>query len=292
MKLDFNSYFKDKIELIDKFLNKNMPEENEEPGILHKAMRYSVFAGGKRVRPFLALMINDCFEGKGEDIFYYACSLELIHTYSLIHDDLPALDNDDLRRGRPTNHVVFGEDIAIMAGDALLTLAFEFMSTPEHSWGIKIINEVAKAIGARNGMIGGQVADLKGEGKTPTLEELEFIHKGKTMRLIEASCMIGALYNKVDEKIQKNVRVYGQNIGLAFQIIDDILDITTDSKTLGKTAGKDIKSNKITYPALMGLDNAKKKAKDLIDEAKSIVSSFKNKDYLINFADFIYERKN
>lgn len=292
MSLDLNSYLKEKIFIIDNFLDQNLPKEKEKPEILHKAMRYSVFAGGKRVRPVLSLMIYDTFDGKGDDILYYASAIELIHTYSLIHDDLPALDNDDLRRGRPTNHKVFGEDIAIMAGDALLTMAFEFMSTPEHEWGIKIINEVAKAAGARNGMVGGQVADLEGEGKKPTLEELEFIHKGKTMRLIEASCMVGALYNKVDKNTQDKIRKYGQNIGLTFQIIDDILDITSDSKALGKTAKKDLESNKITYPALMGIENAKAKAKTLIDEAKDVVSIFKNNDYLIQFADFLFERKN
>ena len=183
--MNFKNYFKSKIVIIDKFLDEKLPKAEEKPYILHQSMRYSVFAGGKRVRPFLTLMVNDTFENKSEDILYYASALEMIHTYSLIHDDLPALDNDDLRRGNPTNHVKFGEDIAIMAGDALLTYAFEMMSAPLHPNGTKIINFVAKASGARNGMVGGQVADLEGEKKKPTLEELEFIHKGKTMRLIE-----------------------------------------------------------------------------------------------------------
>lgn len=287
LKKYFNSAIKD----IDDFLNNKLPKENEKPQILHKSMRYSIFAGGKRVRPFMTIMINDMFKGDKKDIMYYACALECIHTYSLIHDDLPALDNDDLRRGKPTNHVEFGEDIAIMAGDALLTFAFELMSTPNHEWGVKIINEVACAAGARNGMVGGQVADLEGEKKKPELEELEFIHKGKTMRLIEASCMIGALFNKADDDKQKIVRKYGQNMGLAFQIIDDILDITQDSETLGKTAGKDLEAEKITYPALMGLDKAKEKAKNLIDEAKESISKIENHGYLVDFADFMLKRK-
>ncbi len=291
MEKEFDSYFKNKIKIIDDFLNKNLPLETEKPENLHKAMRYSIFAGGKRVRPFLALMVNDMFGGNEKDILYYASAVECIHTYSLIHDDLPALDNDDLRRGKPTNHIKFGEDIAIMAGDALLTFAFELMSLKEHDWGIKIINEVATAAGARNGMVGGQVADLEGEKKKPNLEELEFIHKGKTMRLIEASCMIGAFFNRANEMDQKRVRKYAQNLGLVFQIIDDILDITQDSKTLGKTAGKDLEADKITYPALMGIDNAKKKAKELIDEAKSEISKIKNHVHLISFADFMYSRQ-
>lgn len=292
MSPELKKYFSEKIKTIDNFLNNSMPKENEKPEVLHKAMRYSVFAGGKRVRPFLALMINDVFGGDIDNVLYYASSLELIHTYSLIHDDLPALDNDDLRRGNPTNHKVFGEDIAIMAGDALLTLAFEFMSTPEHPWGIKIINEVAKAVGARNGMVGGQVADLEGENKKPTLEELEFIHKGKTMRLIEASCMVGALYNQVDKSTLDNIRKYGQNLGLAFQVVDDILDITQDSATLGKTAGKDLEAEKITYPALLGLDKAKEKAAELIAEAKASVKDISNNKYLLDFADFLEQRQN
>jgi len=292
MKPVFKDYFKNKIKIVDDFLDKVLPAENEKPYSLHKAMRYSVFAGGKRVRPFLTLMINDMFGGDEAVALYYASSLELIHTYSLIHDDLPAPDNDDLRRGQPTNHVVFGEDIAIMAGDALLTYAFELMSTPDHEWGTKIIHEIASAAGARNGMVGGQVADLEGEGKTPSLEELEFIHKGKTMRLIEAACMAGALFNKANEKELMLVRKYAQNLGLAFQIVDDILDITQDSATLGKTAGKDLEANKITYPSLMGIENARKKAKDLLDEAKDSISKINNHSYLIEFADFMYERKN
>lgn len=292
MKQPFNEYFKNKIKIVDDFLDRVLPQENEKPYSLHKAMRYSVFAGGKRVRPFLALMVNDMLGGDENTALYYAASMELIHTYSLIHDDLPALDNDDLRRGRKTNHVVFGEDIAIMAGDALLTYAFELMSTPDHPCGVKIIHEIASAAGARNGMVGGQVADLEGEGKTPSLEELEFIHKGKTMRLIEASCVAGALFNQISEKELALVRTYGQNLGLAFQIVDDILDITQDSATLGKTAGKDLEANKITYPALMGIDNARQKARDLLEEAKDSISHFKNHDYLVEFADFMYERKN
>jgi geranylgeranyl diphosphate synthase type II len=288
---DFKSYFEDKRKIIDDFLDRELPTSNEKPEILHKAMRYSIFAGGKRVRPFLALMVNDMFKGEGGDILYYASSVECIHTYSLIHDDLPALDNDDLRRGKPTNHVEFGEDIAIMAGDALLTFAFELMSFPPRNCGVKIINEVSKAAGARNGMVGGQVADLQGEKKKPTLNELEFIHKGKTMRLIEASCMIGAYYNEVSEQDLNRVRKYGQNLGLVFQIIDDILDITQDSQTLGKTAGKDLEAEKITYPSLMGIDNAKEKAKTLLDEAKSEISQIKNHGYLIDFADFMYNRQ-
>jgi geranylgeranyl diphosphate synthase type II len=255
-------------------------------------MRYSIFAGGKRVRPFMALMINDTFENKNEDILYYASALEMIHTYSLIHDDLPALDNDDLRRGNPTNHVKFGEDIAIMAGDALLTYAFEMLSTPNHINGTKIINFIAKAVGARGGMVGGQVADLEGEKKKPTLEELEFIHKGKTMRLIEASCMTGALFNNAGDDILDAVGIYGRNLGLAFQIVDDILDITQDSATLGKTAGKDLEADKITYPALMGIDMAKKKAEELITEAKTAISKLNNHNYLLDFADFMVERQN
>ncbi len=245
---------------VDAALDRWVPTETEDPSVIHRAMRYSLFAGGKRIRPLLAMAaaeaISDCPDG----IENAACALELIHTYSLIHDDLPALDNDDLRRGRPTCHKVFGDAMAILAGDALLTLAFEALSKLPHvdaDRRIRLVAELATASGTVGGMIGGQVNDLAGEGQPPTPELLESIHRAKTGALLRASVRMGAIYAGADEPQLAALTCFGEHIGLAFQIVDDVLDVEQSSEALGKTAGKDAQQKKITFPAVYGLERSR-----------------------------------
>lgn len=293
---------KSKQELVDQYLDQHLPTPECKPGSIFEAMRYSVFAGGKRIRPVISLMVNEMLNGKADLIMPAACSIELIHTYSLIHDDLPALDNDDFRRGKLSSHKQFGEALAILAGDSLLTLAFQWISTMNHKSDVvvSILKEISDAAGVW-GMIGGQVADLEAEGilkvdkskkKQSDEEELEYIHKHKTAALIRASVAIGAISAEVSEEEINHCREFGNLIGLAFQVADDILDIEGDEKTLGKSVGKDIESDKLTYPALYGLDGAKKKAKELIDTSIEIISQFKNNQYLVELAKLIINRKN
>lgn len=292
-------YWKNAQEEIDGFLDKKLPKVAEKPGIIFEAMRYSVFAGGKRVRPVIALMINDMLGGKKESVLYPASSLELIHTYSLIHDDLPSLDNDDFRRGKPSNHKQFGEAIAILAGDSLLTLAFQWIAkTPVEAEKIVKISEIVSDCAGVYGMIGGQVADLQAEGRiekneeTDNEKELEYIHLHKTAALIKASVIVGALVGGANEKELELCSRFGTLIGLAFQVVDDILDIEGDEKLLGKSVGKDVEAGKLTYPALYGLEESKIKAKDLIQESKDIIDNFKDSDLLKQLADMIINRKN
>jgi geranylgeranyl diphosphate synthase, type II len=254
---------------VDAALERLLPPEPTRPASIHQAMRYSVFAGGKRIRPILCLETARIFVADVTAALHPACAIEMIHTYSLIHDDLPALDNDDLRRGKPTCHKKFGEAAAILAGDALLTLAFETISaTPVASAQcIAMVKEIASAAGTVNGMVGGQVADLEAEGKRVGPEMLEYIHRSKTAALIRASVTAGALCAGAVEDDVARLRRFGETIGWAFQVTDDILDVEESSAALGKTAGKDIAQQKATYPAIHGLQRSHEIANDLAGKA-------------------------
>jgi geranylgeranyl diphosphate synthase type II len=261
--MSFREHLARQQQIIDRELERLVPAESVSPETIHRAMRYSLFAGGKRVRPVLcmeaALAIADAPRG----IETAACSLEFVHTYSLIHDDLPALDNDDYRRGKLTSHKVFGEAMAILAGDALLTLAFETLSKMDavrDDRKTRVIVELATAAGTVGGMIGGQVADLEGEGKPPDAKLLETIHRAKTGALLRASVRMGAIYAGAGEPQLDAISRYGEHVGLAFQIVDDILDVEQSSESLGKTAGKDAQQHKITFPAVYGLEESRRMA--------------------------------
>jgi len=275
-----------------------MDTTNSQPEIIHEAMRYSIFAGGKRLRPVLVLAGAECCGAKPETVLPTAAAMELIHTYSLVHDDLPAMDDDDLRRGRPTNHKVYGEAVAILAGDALLTKAFELISKNAKIRGVpsKAVAEVVGLVshGAGTfGMIGGQVVDLESEHKTPDQEMLQYIHLSKTAALIAASVVGGGLYAGGSEDQVKQLRCYGQSIGLAFQIVDDILDVTQTSEQLGKTAGKDLASEKATFPALFGLEESRKRASALLTSAGDALKGFGSRaETLETIARFLIEREN
>jgi geranylgeranyl diphosphate synthase type II len=260
-------YFEEQRRLVDAALNAVVPPETYPPEIIHRAMRYSLFAGGKRVRPILCMEAARVLapDADAPGLESTACSLELIHTYSLIHDDLPALDNDDLRRGRPTCHKVFGEAMAILAGDALLTLAFQILADlPAVDAGCKVrlIAELASASGTVGGMIAGQVFDLDGERRQPTAELLASIHHAKTGALLKASVRMGAIFAGAAHQDIAMLSCFGEHIGLAFQIVDDILDVEQPSEALGKTAGKDAEQHKITFPAVYGIDASRKMAEE------------------------------
>src|SRR5207248_7108945 len=282
-------------QLTDSALDRLLPSETQRPASIHKAMRHSVFAGGKRLRPILCIESGRLIAGSVPVGIENLCAaLEMLHTYSLIHDDLPALDNDDLRRGRPTCHKVFGEAIAILAGDALQTQAYKVLSElrcpPEAR--VKIIQEIARGTGTVNGMIGGQVVDLEAERTKPDAETLEYIHRSKTAALITASVVTGGVYANASAAQVENLRRFAQAIGLAFQIVDDILDVTQTSEQLGKTAGKDIASEKATYPALFGLEQSRKKARALLENAYEGVESLGPKgETLKSLARFLIERE-
>jgi geranylgeranyl diphosphate synthase, type II len=254
---------------VDAHLERLLPGEHVQPSSIHQAMRYSVFAGGKRIRPILCLETARIFEPEVSNALYPGCAIEFIHTYSLIHDDLPALDNDDLRRGKPTSHKKFGESTAILAGDALLTLAFESIATAPVSAErrVAMVTEIASAAGTVNGMVGGQVADLESEGKQVGPETLEYIHRSKTAALIRASATSGALCAGADPEDVARLRRFGETIGWAFQVTDDILDVEESSAALGKTAGKDIAQQKATYPSVFGLERSHEIAEELSSKA-------------------------
>jgi geranylgeranyl diphosphate synthase type II len=279
---------------IDAALDRWVPPESQDPSVIHRAMRYSLFAGGKRVRPLLAIASAQAVCGELAGIESAACALELVHTYSLIHDDLPALDNDDLRRGRPTCHKVFGDAMAILAGDALLTLAFEVLSKLEGvdaGRRIRLVEELATASGTVRGMIGGQVNDLDGEGKPPTPELLESIHRAKTGALLRASVRMGAIYAGAGSDELDALTRYGQHIGLAFQIVDDVLDVEQSSEALGKTAGKDAQQQKITFPAVYGLERSREMAEQERLAAHLALNSFAERgERLRQIADLIVHR--
>ncbi len=263
------AFFEEDRRKVETALEQLLPPENAPPPSIHRAMRYSVFAGGKRIRPILCLEAARVFTAEPRTAIQVGCALEFIHTYSLIHDDLPALDNDDLRRGKPTCHKQFGEATAILAGDGLLTLAFETLSTAavEPVRGVAIIREMATAAGTRDGMVGGQVADLEAEGREVAPELLEYIHRSKTAALIRASVVAGALCGGAAEADVARLRRFGENIGWAFQVVDDILDVEESSAALGKTAGKDQAQRKATYPALYGLEKSHQMARELATRA-------------------------
>jgi geranylgeranyl diphosphate synthase, type II len=278
---------------VEEALRRLVPPESTPPESIHKAMRYSLFAGGKRIRPILCIAAAQAVSDSPAGIESAACALELIHTYSLIHDDLPALDNDDLRRGRPTCHKVFGEAIAILAGDALLTLAFQVLAQLdcEHERKTRLIEELALAAGTVDGMIGGQVHDLEGEGQHPTAALLEAIHRAKTGALLKASLRMGAIYAGANDDQLQALSCYGEHIGLAFQIVDDVLDVEQPSEALGKTAGKDAKQQKITFPAVYGLERSRAMAEQERIAAHLALRAFDDRaERLRALADFIVRR--
>jgi geranylgeranyl diphosphate synthase type II len=280
--------------LVDAELDRLVPPEAAPPETIHRAMRYSLFAGGKRIRPILCMEAARTVSGSLDGVVSAACSLELIHTYSLIHDDLPALDNDDYRRGKPTNHKVFGDAMAILAGDALLTLAFRVLAqlntAPERK--ARMVGELAVAAGTVGGMIGGQVADLEGEGKLPEAGLLETIHRAKTGALLRASLRMGAIFAGATETQYQALSCYGEHIGLAFQIVDDILDVEESSEALGKTAGKDVQQKKITFPAVYGLAESRRMAEEECVHAHQVLEPFgPNAQGLNELADLIVRRK-
>ena len=262
-------FFEEDRAAVDASLDRLMPAEDAVPASIHTAMRYSVQAGGKRVRPILCLESARIFSPDMAPVLPVACALEFIHTYSLIHDDLPALDNDDLRRGKPTCHKKFGEAAAILAGDALLTLAFETLANApiEPARRVAILSDVAASAGTVNGMVGGQVADLEAEGRTIHPADLEYIHRSKTAALIRAAVVAGAIAGGADAENVARLRSFGETIGWAFQVVDDILDVEETSATLGKTAGKDAAQKKATYPALHGLEKSRQFAQELESSA-------------------------
>jgi geranylgeranyl diphosphate synthase type II len=269
-------FFDEDLRLVDSALQKLLPAADVEPSSIHGAMRYSVFAGGKRIRPILCLETSRIFTADVTPALYPACAIEFIHTYSLIHDDLPALDNDDLRRGKPTCHKKFGEAIAILAGDALLTLAFETVGAVpvDAEIRVKMLQEISKSAGSVNGMVGGQVADLEAEGKGVGPDTLEYIHRSKTAALIRASITAGAICAGAGEEEVTRLRHFGETLGWAFQVTDDILDVEESSAALGKTAGKDIAQQKATYPAVFGLEKSHQIASELSSQAIADLAPF------------------
>ena len=279
---------------INTALNKLLPPENAQPPTIHKAMRYSIFAGGKRIRPVLTLAACEAVGGKTVAAMPLACAVECIHTYSLIHDDLPAMDNDDFRRGKPTNHKVFGEGIAVLAGDALLTQAFEIAAQAK-GWlryvHKDLILEIAKASGSLQ-LVGGQVADLEGENKKLSIAELKFIHERKTSALLCCSVRLGGMSANCTPAQLKALTDFGYHVGLAFQVIDDILDVTQTSEQLGKTAGKDVAVQKATYPSIVGLEKSRKIAAQLTAKAFAALDIFKGKAVALEaLAEFLLKRQ-
>lgn len=282
-------------QLIDQALERLLPAATQRPESIHQAMRHSVFAGGKRLRPILCMEAARMIAGRlPEGIDELGSALEMLHTYSLIHDDLPALDNDDLRRGKPTCHVVYGEAIAILAGDALQTQAYEVlarMKCPAEAR-VKIIEDIARGTGTIDGMIGGQVKDLEAERQRPDAKTLEYIHRSKTGALITASLVSGGIYAGAGLAEVQRLRDFGRSVGLAFQIVDDILDVTQSSEQLGKTAGKDTASEKATYPALFGIEESQRRADDLINSGCNCLESFGARaSTLRDLAYFLVQRK-
>jgi geranylgeranyl diphosphate synthase, type II len=278
---------------VNRALDQFLPSEKTRPATIHKAMRYSLFAGGKRMRPALLLAASSACGGKEADAMPLACAVECIHTYSLIHDDLPAMDNDDFRRGKPTNHKVFGEGIAVLAGDALLTQAFEIAAQckkfPRYPHD-KIILEIARASGSLQ-LVAGQVADLEGEGKKLSVAELRYIHERKTSALLCCSVRLGGMGANCTSAQLKALTDFGYNVGLAFQVIDDILDVTQTSEQLGKTAGKDVAVQKATYPAIVGLEKSRQIAAQLTTRAFAALKIFKDKAVALEaLAEFLLKR--
>ena len=296
--LDVKEILQEGVELADHALERLLPADVQTPASIHKAMRHSTFAGGKRLRPVLAMEAARTLRGGRQlpdGIEDLGAAIEMLHTYSLIHDDLPALDNDDLRRGKPTCHVVYGEAIAILAGDALQTLAYQTLSRlrcPAVA-AVEIIRLIADATGTVEGMIGGQVLDLEGEHSKPTAESVDAIHRAKTGALIRVSIMAGGVYAGATADDTKRLTEFGRKAGLAFQIVDDILDVTQDSAHLGKTAGKDLTSDKATWPAVFGIEASREHADRLIDEAFTLLEPYGSAaDGLKAIAQYLVKRTN
>jgi geranylgeranyl diphosphate synthase type II len=290
------NYLQEKAASIEDALDRILAEGDTEPSILNEAMRYSVFAGGKRLRPILTIAAAEAVGGREEDVMTAACAIELIHTYSLIHDDLPAMDDDDYRRGRPTNHKVYGEALAILAGDALLTKAFEILagcSVPGTAGRLmlRVIGEIAEAAGAR-GMVGGQTLDILSEGKAVDARTLFYIHKNKTGALLRASVRTGAILAGAGEEELTALTSFAEEFGLLFQITDDILNVVGDSSKMGKPVGTDAQRAKATYPALYGLDGARKMAREGKERALAALDSFDSKaDPLRLLVSYLLERE-
>jgi geranylgeranyl diphosphate synthase type II len=293
--VNLKTYLTARKKLIDRALDGYLPKASTKPATLHKAMRYSLFAGGKRLRPILCLAAAEACRGKVENALPLACALECIHTYSLVHDDLPSMDNDDFRRGRPTCHKVFGDGIAVLAGDALLTVAFEIVSRarPTSRYDISVLlRETAVAAGSQK-LIAGQVADLEAEGKRVKHEQLQFIHQNKTAAILKTSVRLGAMSANADAGKLSGITRFGERLGLAFQIIDDILDVTQTSEILGKSAGKDVAAKKATYPAVIGLEKSRGEAQRLTRQAHDALSVFSRRDAepLHGLANYLLERE-
>jgi geranylgeranyl diphosphate synthase, type II len=279
--------------LVDRSLDQFLPKANVRPRTIHKAMRYSVFAGGKRLRPILCLAAAECCGGSVEKALPLACAIESVHTYSLIHDDLPCMDDDDFRRGVPTSHKVFGDGIAVLAGDALLTFAFELV-TLVPGWSrysvSEIVRELAVAAGSQK-LIAGQDVDLESEGKKISLPLLKFIHESKTAALLTTSIRMGAMSANAAPAQLRNLSEFGKALGLAFQVIDDILDVTQTTEKLGKSAGKDVAAAKATFPAVVGLERSRRTAKRLTEEARIALHPFgKKAEILHGLADYLLKR--
>ncbi|HKZ21656.1 MAG TPA: farnesyl diphosphate synthase [candidate division Zixibacteria bacterium] len=284
--MNLEKYLVSKRKIIEKALGNYLPTASQKPQVLSRALRYAVLGGGKRLRPILVMAAAEQINGNTLQAVPAACAIELLHAFSLIHDDLPCIDNDDLRRGRPTLHKIYGEGIAVLAGDALMALAFQLLA---QTGNLQILSEVAQAIG-RQGMIGGQIADLEAEGKKIKLSQLEFIHKNKTAALIKASIRAGAILGGADAKKLKILSNYGEKIGLAFQIIDDILNVEGKEEKIGKKVGSDNLKKKATYPKIVGLVNSKIMAQKLTQEAKASLKNLPNGKILQELADYLLSR--
>jgi len=293
--MNLKAYLRSRRKEIDRALDYYLPKTNVKPATLHKAMRYSLFAGGKRLRPILCLAAAEACRGRVTNALPLACALECIHTYSLVHDDLPSMDNDDYRRGRPTCHRVFGDGIAVLAGDALLTIAFEIVSkakpAPRYDMST-LLREIAVAAGSQK-LIAGQVADLEAEGRKVKRDQLRFIHENKTAAILKSSIRLGAMSANADAKKLRAVTQFGHGLGLAFQVIDDILDVTQSSEILGKSAGKDIAAKKATYPAVIGLGKSRAEASRLTRQAHDALSVFRDDEaeLLHCLANYLLERE-
>jgi len=296
--MDIKTYLKQKKEIVDTALERYFPKVPDFPPSLRQAIRHSLFAGGKRIRPILSIAAFEAAGGKGEGILPLACAVEMIHTYSLIHDDLPAIDNDDFRRGKPTCHKVFGEAVAILAGDALLTEAFQLMTngsalnlpSGKERLILELVNKVAQAAGI-SGMVGGQVVDIESEGKEVDLPTLQYIHTHKTGAMILASVQVGARLGGAEGETLKACVHYGERAGLAFQIADDILDVVGKAEVMGKNTGSDLSKRKATYPALVGIEESKRRARELVHLAVEALNLFgPEADPLREIAGFIVAR--
>ncbi len=293
--MNLKAYLRSRQKQIDRALDRYLPRTKVKPPTLHKAMRYSLFAGGKRLRPILCLAAAEACRGKISNALPLACALECIHTYSLVHDDLPSMDNDDYRRGRPTCHKVFGDGIAVLAGDALLTIAFEIvsMAKPARRYDMStLLREIAVAAGSQR-LIAGQVADLEAEGRDVKRDQLRFIHENKTAAILKSSVRLGAMSANADAKKLRAITQFGRGLGLAFQVVDDILDVTQTSEILGKSAGKDIAARKATYPAVIGLEKSRAEARRLTRQAHDALSVFRSGDAepLHALANYLLERE-